>query len=263
LQLAKTKISHVSDIAQKEAMILLSFATGLTQTEIITRDDTEFDMSYFFSIVERRAEHEPIEYITGKANFYSLEFDVSPDCLIPRPETELLVDMVVDEARKIDAKRIADICTGSGAIGITLAKELPNIRVIATDISQNALGVAKKNAKKQLVDDRVEFIHTDLMQNLPNCDIIVSNPPYIADSYELPNPVKYEPKLALFGGIDGSDIIKSLILQFKNHSARVLFCEFGYDQREIVENFCKNFSFTSLEFFLDYAGHTRGFILRK
>ena len=263
LLLAKSRISHVSDIPQKESAILLSFATGLTQSELITKDLLEFDEEHFFGLIDRRANYEPIEYITGRANFYSLSFDVSNDCLIPRPETELLIDMVKEECAKTRFKRVADVCTGSGAIAITLAHEIPELNIFASDISTNALNIAKQNAKKHLLQERVCFLEGDLLEPLPSCDIIVSNPPYIADNYDLPESVKYEPKIALFSGTDGADLIKKLIVQFDAHDAKVLFCEFGYDQRDIVQNFCKNFTFFSLEFYKDFAGLTRGFVIRK
>ncbi len=244
-------------------MILLSHATGLSQTQLFTRENDEIDCGVFFELITRRANYEPVEYITGKANFYSLEFIVSPDCLIPRPETELLIDMVRAEVGGKDACVIADVCTGSGAIAVTLAKELSGARLFASDISTSALEVAKKNAAKHGVHDRITFANVDLLDGLSACDIIVSNPPYIADNFALPNPVKFEPSLALFSGIDGADILRRLITQFDKHATKVLFCEFGYDQRDIVQNFCQNFSFSTLQFYKDYAGLDRGFVIRK
>lgn len=260
---AKNLLKHVSDIPQKEASILLSYAIGLTQAELITKENYEFDEKTFFELVARRAEFEPVEYITKKANFYSLEFYVSPNCLIPRPETEILVEKVLNQTVNKKEVTIADICSGSGAIVVTLAKYLPNATFFASDISAEALEIAKHNAAKHNVSEKIKFYTDDLAQNLPPCDIIISNPPYIADSYKLPNPVKYEPSLALLGGVDGSDLLKRLIIQFHKHSAKTLFCEFGYDQREIVQNFCQNLSFKSLDFYQDYAGLTRGFIIKK
>jgi release factor glutamine methyltransferase len=263
LGIARDRLKPVTNIPQKEAMILLAHLLGVSQTWLVTNDGGKVDEALFFALVSRREAHEPIEYITGKASFFGLDFAVSPACLIPRPETELLVELAVAEAMRIGAKSIADVCTGSGAIAVMLAKMTECASVIASDISADALGMAKQNALEHEVSGQISFFEADLLDGLPHADIIVSNPPYIADSYALPDPVKYEPSLALFSGVDGADILRRLIAQFAESDAKSLLCEFGYDQREIVQNFCQKFDFASPEFFKDYAGFDRGFTIRK
>jgi len=261
LATARQRLKTATDIPQKEALILLAHILGVSQTSLVANDEMDIDADGFFALVARREAHEPIEYITGKASFFGLDFAVSSACLIPRPETEMLVELAVQEVRKYGAKTVADVCTGSGAIAVMLSKMTDGAKIIASDISKDALAMAKQNSATHSAS--IEFYEADLLEGLPHADIIVSNPPYIADSYELPLPVKHEPSLALFSGHDGADILRRLITQFSESGAKSLLCEFGYDQREIVQNFCSQFDFESLEFYKDYAGLDRGFIIRK
>lgn len=263
IDIGREKIAHVSNIPRKEAMILLSACTGLTHTELITKDCTDIDVSVFLDYIDRRSNFEPIEYITGKVSFYSREFIVSPECLIPRPETEILIDLAITEIKDKNITTVADICTGSGCIAVTIAKEVDNLAILATDISNEALGIAKQNSTKHKTHNQIRFLHTDLLDNVDGCELILSNPPYISELYKLPKPLEYEPSRALFSGVDGADLIRRLILEFKSNSGKILICEFGYDQRKIVDDFCKNLNFTNLEFYTDHANLTRGFILRK
>ncbi|QQE13513.1 peptide chain release factor N(5)-glutamine methyltransferase [Planctomycetota bacterium] len=183
------------------------------------RPATELERAAFRDLVERACEHEPVDYLVGQAPFFSMMFEVTRDTLIPRPSTETLVEHVIQHARVapgLTKPVIADVCTGSGIIAICLAKQIKDSRVIATDISEAALKVAKRNAEKHGVADRIDFRQGDLLEPLQGerFDYLVSNPPYIPDSEwsELERNVKeYEPEIALRGGEDGLQFLTSLI----------------------------------------------------
>ena len=174
-----------------------------------------------------------------------MTFFVDENVLIPRPDTEILVEEVIKIAKKINAKKILDLCTGSGAIAISLAKYIDKSNITAVDISDKALNVAELNAKNNEVEDRITFVESDLFKNLKKekYDIIVSNPPYIKKEVlkKLDEEVKKEPKLALDGGYDGLDFYRKIIknadeyLKFNGY----LCFEIGYDQKEDVENLLK------------------------
>ena len=174
------------------------------------------ELASFRALIERRSQGEPTQYLTGSREFYNRPFQVDARVLIPRPETELLVEAVLHAIPKDAPCRVADICTGSGCIAVTLAAERPQARVWATDLSEGACEVARANAQQNAVAERVSVLHGDLLGPLPRderFDVIVSNPPYIA-SGELPGlqlEVQREPKLALDGGPEGLDLVGRLI----------------------------------------------------
>ena len=207
--------------------------------------------------------HTPVQYIMGKTEFCGLDFLVNEDVLIPRPETELLVDTVTEiiyeqrTTNKCGAKRslpggdeqhdfrILDLCTGSGNIAISLTKRIPDCKMVASDISQSALGVAKINAECHGVSDRIEFIESDLFEKIEGkFDIIVSNPPYIAEGEfdTLQKEVLMEPRVALAGGEDGIDFYRKIISAAPRYltGGGVLVMEIGYGQKvgiiEIIKN---------------------------
>jgi release factor glutamine methyltransferase len=175
----------------------------------------------FRALVKRRAEGTPVAYLVGKREFFSLEFEVSPDVLIPRPETEhvivALLDAVKQAGRSNDTVQIADVGTGSGILAVTAAKRLKNAHLTAVDSSPQALEVARRNATRHEVEDRIEFVQSDLFEHVPDAtafDYIVSNPPYVstAEWEQLPPGVKnYEPRAALEAGADGLAVIRRLV----------------------------------------------------
>jgi release factor glutamine methyltransferase len=174
----------------------------------------------FFALVERREAGEPVAYIVGSCGFYGRTFLVDPRVLVPRPETEHLVEAVLDDlrARKKTAGTIVDVGTGSGAIAVTLACELPELGVFATDVSADALAVARRNAAANNVFQHVTFLRGDLLAPLARfgpVDLVVANLPYIpaADVPSAPNPVGFEPRVALDGGPDGLDLYRRLLAQ--------------------------------------------------
>ncbi|MFM8572998.1 MAG: peptide chain release factor N(5)-glutamine methyltransferase [Pirellula sp.] len=177
----------------------------------------------FRDLVKRRAIGEPVAYLVGKKEFFSLSFNVSPACLIPRNETEHIITECIDRIKKLSGPiRIADACTGSGCIAITIAKECQRLNVlaslIATDLSSEALAVAEQNVQLHQVQDRVELVQADLLDPLPDssCDFVLSNPPYVSEEeyLKLDKSVRnYEPKIALVAANRGTQIIERLIAQ--------------------------------------------------
>ena len=208
-----------------EAEILLAHAMNIKRIELYTAyetEPTETQRAIFRDFVKRRGNGEPSAYLTGSKEFYSLQFKVDRNVLIPRPETEDLVLFTLDKIKTYSiAPVIADVGTGSGIIAVTLAKQLAKsptaAQIIAVDISPGALDVARHNAAKHGVADRIDFRQSDLLEQVSEpLDIVVSNPPYISQSeYEaLPVDVKdFEPKSALLAGASGTDVIERLIPQ--------------------------------------------------
>ena len=259
---ATTRIKNISDIPNKEARILLASYLQKNQIWIITHDNESIEYNGYFELIDRRINNEPIEYITNSASFYGRDFYVDSNVLIPRPETELLVDLVVSTCKGIKTPRIVEIGTGSGIISIMLSRLLPDAVITAIDISEEALHVAKINADKHEVD--IEFIHSDLCENFSekNFDILVSNPPYIANDELLHVGLSYEPNLALYGGNVGDEILRKIIDIYEDKSVKYLACEMGYDQKDKIISYLKG-SDLKLEFYKDLAGLDRGFIARR
>ncbi|QDU55931.1 peptide chain release factor N(5)-glutamine methyltransferase [Aeoliella mucimassa] len=210
--------------ARLEAEVLLAHCRGCQRILLYTAFDEvagEELRQRFRDLVKKRAAGTPVAYLVGKREFYSLDFEVTPDVLIPRPETEHLVMAILDHAKqqgRADAPlRVLDIGTGSGIVAICLAKHLPKSQVTAVDLSPQAIEVAKRNAAKHKVDDRVAFVKGDAYQALPadaKYDFIASNPPYVTseEMQQLNKTVRdFEPALALDGGPEGTDVIERLI----------------------------------------------------
>ncbi len=206
------------------AEVLLAFQLGVKRISLYLNFDqplTEDEISGYRSLIRRRLKHEPLQYITGIQEFWSLPFRVSPQVLIPRPETEILVEQVIHLTKASNGKsrlRILDLGTGSGIIAIAVAKEMPEAFVVSTDISGEALTLARTNALKHGLKDRILFLQGDLLEpfatGMAPFDLIVSNPPYVR-SQEIqglsPEVADYEPRLALDGGKDGMDYLKRII----------------------------------------------------
>ena len=228
------------------------------QESFIEADDT------FFSWVERRAQNEPFEYITNRVSFYSEEFYIDKGALIPRPETELLIDEVLKNIEdKSAALRICEVGVGSGIISIMLAKFLPNAEFIAVDISKEALRVAGKNIEKFGLRERIELREGSLLKPVrESIDYLVSNPPYIALDAPLESNLSYEPQNALFGGHIGDEIIKELLDAVLSREIKFFSCEMGYDQQDKIRNYLKDKKYKSLSFYKDYSDFDRGFTLK-
>lgn len=227
-----------SEAARLEAEVLLAHVRGCPRIALYTAFDTPVDEAVrgrFRELVKRRGEGEPVAYLVGSREFFSLPFRVTPAVLVPRPETEGLVVRVIDLCKPLATPRIIDVGTGSGAIAITLAKHLPQAAITATDISAAALAVARDNAARHGVAERIEFLECDLLGH-PRAagpwDVIVSNPPYVRDDeFEtLPRDVRlHEPKGALVSGPTGVEVIERLaaVAAERLASGGWLICEIG------------------------------------
>ena len=248
-----------------EAELLLAHHLQKDRTYLHAFDDMEVeDIEKFKKLVERRANHEPYEYIVGEASFYDIELNVEAGVLIPRPETEILIDLVAKIIDRERIKFIAEIGVGSGAISIVLARKFPALHIVATDICDTPIRVAKSNAKKYNVDSRVKVVKSNLLDDVHvPIELVLSNPPYIADDFELEKNVgEYEPKEALFGGVVGDELLKQIVLDVQERGISYLACEMGYDQKEPMERFFKQNGIKSYSFYQDLAGLDRGFILK-
>ena len=217
----RLELANIPD-ADIEAQVLLRNALGIDRATFHASPDRELsdkDATAFERTVERRIEGEPLSYITGHREFYGLEFVVTPDVLVPRQETEFLVEAVLEYERRrgsdTEDLTIADIGTGSGAIAVALASHLPNVTVYATDVSRGALRVADENVRRHGLEGRVRLRQGDLFEALDGpVDVVASNPPYLSDDevVDLPPDVKWEPRLALAAGSDGMDVLRGLIV---------------------------------------------------
>lgn len=253
MTIQKTLISAVNKFKSKEATsahldveILMSHVLKKPKSYIHTHIEkqlTSNQATKFNSLVNKRQRGTPIAYLTGNQEFYGLKFSISKDVLIPRPDTEILVEETIKEARFIKQSKngdkiiIADIGTGSGCIAIALAKYLPFAKIIATDISPKIISLAKKNAKQHKVLKCIKFIAGDLLKPLKKTvpDIIVANLPYLTKN-ELPN-VKHEPQQALYGGKMGMELIERLIMQgsAKKFSKTTFLLEISPNQKKVTD----------------------------
>ncbi|MDD3324902.1 MAG: peptide chain release factor N(5)-glutamine methyltransferase [Sulfurospirillaceae bacterium] len=254
------QLLEVSDIPKKEAMIFLSEVLQKETVWLIANNDAIVDIPQkYFDFIERRATCEPLEYILNKAGFYKEEFYVDKRVLIPRPETEILVDKVVELASFVENPRIVEIGTGSGIISIMLSRLLSDLHVRATDISSDALEVAKLNAEKFKVSNKIDFVHGSYLDGIDTqIDILVSNPPYIAKDARLEKNLSYEPSLALFGGEKGDEMLFEIIDLAFERDVRFLVCEMGYDQKKPISDHVAKKGATTY-FYEDFQGFDRGF----
>jgi release factor glutamine methyltransferase len=251
--------------ASREAQLLLQYYLKKDELWLLTNQQSEVAVGEdFFDAVERRSRNEPFEYISNRVSFYSEEFYIDEGALIPRPETELLIDEVLKNITDKSAKMtFAEVGVGSGIISIMLAKALPNAEFIAVDISQAALKVAKKNIEKFGLQNRIELREGSLLQPVSEkIDYLVSNPPYIADDESLESNLSYEPQNALFGGKVGDEIIQKLLDEVLKQKIKFFTCEMGYDQQDKIRFYLQDKEFQSLEFYQDYSSFDRGFTLK-
>ena len=226
-----------------KARILLQYTLNKPREYLIIYDQKEVPKpkeELYMQNIERLIAGTPLQHITKTQEFMKLNFYVNEDVLIPRPDTEILVEEVINITKRLTRPRILDLCTGSGAIAISIAKYAPNARLYASDISNNALEIAKKNAKINKVDDRIQFIKSDLFEDIPDTrfDIIVSNPPYIkkGEISKLDIEVQKEPEIALDGGIDGLNFYRKIAnkaYDYLKYNGYLCF-EIGYDQKDYV-----------------------------
>ena len=232
---------------------------------LLTNQNTMIDdVVELFNMVARRAKNEPFEYIVNKVSFYSEEFYIAKGALIPRPETEILIDEVLKNISNHDAKMtFVEVGVGSGIISIILALKLKNIKIIAVDISEDALKIAKINISKFNLEDRIELRLGSLLEPIDeDIDYLVSNPPYIENGISLESNLDYEPQNALYGGEVGDEIIQELLDDVLRRNIKFFSCEMGYDQKGRISHYLKNKNYDNLVFYKDLADFDRGFTLR-
>lgn len=264
LKKTSTLFSSVSDTPTLDAEILLSHVLKVDRSYLYTWPEKNIlpeEEKQFFRLAEKRCQAEPIAYLIGHREFWSMDFTVTPAVLIPRPETECVVEFIL---QKIPGKQafLADLGTGSGVIALSLAKEKPHWEIFATDISEEALTIAKKNAA-HLGLTHVKFFSGDWCDALPNqkFDCIVSNPPYIAEKdphYDKKN-LRFEPALALFSEEDGYRDLKKIITQAKHYlkEGGQLFLEHGFSQAEKINSFLHDSGYTQIEHYRDLSDQVR------
>lgn len=256
--------------AALEAEVLLMHALDIDRARLYQRLDkplTGQDSTAFARLLARRRAHEPLAYITGHREFFALDFEVTPAALIPRPETETLVEYAIAFAREHFSGQpitIADIGTGSGIIAVSLATALPNAHIIATDISADALALARRNAERHTVFNRIDFREGDLLAPLDApVQIIAANLPYVTTEQLDTSPPEirdHEPRLALDGGANGLDVIRRLLNEPPTHVAPdgALFCEIGDWQGDAAKSLAASaFPNSNIGVARDLAGRDR------
>lgn len=268
-----------SESPRLDAEVLLGSALSCPRIDLYTRFDqvpTAAQLDHFRKLVKRRAAGEPVAYLVGQKEFFSLPLTVTTDVLIPRPETELLVVETLDRARRIaadHAPRIVDVGTGSGNIAIALARHLPEASIVATDVSPAALAVAKQNAERLGVRARIEFFEGDLLepvQGIGPFDFVVSNPPYIglSERPSLPRSVvEYEPAVALFStGNEGWELVERLAGQALTHlrPSGFFLCEISpFIEAKVRERLSETPGWRSLEIRKDLTNQERILIAQR
>jgi release factor glutamine methyltransferase len=259
--------------AALDAEVLARHVLECDRATLLTRArdpiPSAFDRLYQ-TLVARRAAREPIAYIVGHREFWGLEFEVTPAVLIPRPETELIVEEAISVIPiREAARRIIDVGTGSGCLAVTLAVEFPAATVVAIDLSEKALAVAARNAERHNLIGRIDFVRTDLLQGMSGtADLIVSNPPYVPDRdapIVQPEVGRYEPSSALYGGKDGLDLIRRLLADARLLLATGgwLIIEFGFGQEPAVEDTARELGLTVEHMRGDLQGIPRVAVLRR
>lgn len=256
--------------AALEGEILLRQVLGISRTQLyaeLDNDISQSDIEKLLELVSRRIKGEPSAYISGMKQFYGLDFIVNQDVLIPRPETELLVEQAIKLCRDYHYSIIADIGTGCGNIAISLAVNIPEVKIYATDISTNALAVAEQNCEKHSVKDRITFLQGNLLEPLPErVDVLIANLPYVRKA-DIPRegPLSFEPRLALDGGKSGTDKMWDFCWRASGKLKKegCLLLEIGQGQTAAVRiALMDNFLEGSIEIIKDLSGIDRVIKLR-
>ena len=251
--------------ASREAQLLIMAHMQKDELWLITNQNAEIqELEKLLEWTKRRAQNEPFEYITNSVSFYSEEFYIDEGALIPRPETEILIDEVVKRVENKNAAiTFVEVGVGSGIISTMLALQFKNAKFIAVDISPKAIEVAKKNIAKFGLENRIELRLGSLLEPISEkIDYLVSNPPYIADNESLESNLSYEPQNALFGGSVGDEIIKELLDEVLKRNINFFTCEMGYDQLDKITEYLEDRDYRDLEFYKDYSDFDRGFTFR-
>jgi len=266
LKNAVQRLRATQDAAQLEAEILLAFTLEKPRSYLRAWPQSKLEesqQSQYLQLIERRVKGEPIAYIIGTREFWSLDLKVTPATLIPRPETERLVELALEKIPNNTPRRIADLGTGSGAIALAIAKERPLCQITATDASPQAIEIAKINRDTHKLSN-VQFVQSHwfyAFQETDKFDLIVSNPPYVAieDPHLQQGDLTFEPSTALVSGPDGLDDIRQIVASSATHltPGGWLLLEHGYDQGKAVTQLLKENGFNSIECIADYAQNER------
>lgn len=263
----KLKDNNIEE-ARSKARRLLAFTLEMSKEQIIIHNKEELTIEQensYNEYVARIIIGEPIQYIIGKQEFMGIDFKVNPSVLIPQPDTEILVERTIEILKHLKEPKVLDLCTGSGAIAVSIAKYVPNSIVFASDISKQALEIARQNDN----ENKVNFVHSNLFENIDGeFNVIVSNPPYIKTSeiQRLSKEVQNEPLLALDGGQDGLLFYREIIKQAHKYLEEqgYLCIEIGEDQKEQVITLINNCSYyKNIQAFKDLSGHDRVIICEK
>ncbi len=258
-----TELKYTCERPQYEAELLLAHTLQKDRIYLIVHDNDTVDIKEYEKLIARRKKNEPYEYIVGEASFYDIYLKVEVGVLIPRPETEILIDLVANIIEKKNITHIAEIGVGSAAISVVLARKFPSLKIIATDICDTPLKVAQLNINKYEVEKQIELRKSNLIDEVSeSVQLVVSNPPYIAEDFLLEsNVIDHEPKEALFGGKVGDKLLKQIILDVKAKGVKWLACEMGYDHKEPIQAFINELGVKSIQFYKDLAGFDRGFVI--
>ena len=265
LQQASQRLAESSPSAALDAQVLLTYVLQCNTAHLAAWPEkrlTDKQIEEYNLLIEQRQQGLPVAHLTGQREFWSLSFSVNNTTLIPRPETETLVDFILTNFGDRENLKLLDMGTGTGAIAIAIANEKPDWKIFASDNSEQALKLAIQNSSDHQTSN-ITFIHSDWFSDIPrnDFDIIVSNPPYIAtdDPHLQQGDVRFEPDSALTSGISGMNDIKHLCLQAKNYLANngYLVIEHGYNQKQQVSDCFAENGFTEIEHKQDLSGHTR------
>jgi release factor glutamine methyltransferase len=269
ISIGATLESAAQVIDRVDARLLLQHALGVEHAHLIThRDDPIAKATHaaFLGLIAQRCKGVPIAYITGRREFFGVDFSVTPAVLIPRPETELLVELALEHISESAQARILELGTGSGAIAISIAKLRPNSSIVAVDISSSALAIACDNAARILglpCPARIQFLQSDWFEGLAGqrFDLVVCNPPYVADAdpHLAQGDLRFEPSGALLGGRDGLEAIRSIVSRAQSHllPGGWIMLEHGYDQAEQCRVLASQAGFSRVATHADLAGIPR------
>lgn len=266
LQQASQQLVNSSDSPRLDAELLLAHSLQCNRSYLYTWPEHSLTMSIertFSKLIQQRQQGQPIAYLVGYREFWGRDFQVSPATLIPRPDTELLIEMALTKIPPQQAYRVLDLGTGSGAIAITLAKERPQASIVAVDFSASALNIARANAAKHQTNN-INFYYSNwfsALQAQDTFDVIVSNPPYISatDPHLKCDDIQHEPLTALIAGTDGLDDIRHLITMTPNFLSTEgwLLLEHGYNQGKEVVHLLQQAGYRQIQCQRDMAGHDR------
>ncbi len=257
-------LKNITHIPQKEVEILLLYILDKNVIWLHINFNELCDKNIeqkLEKLVNKRATDYPIEYLIQQASFYGENFMVNEGILIPRPQTEILVEKAESILKTIPNPKVVEVGVGSGIISVMLSLLIEDIEIIAVDINEKALDLAFKNAVKHKVEHKIKFIKSDIFDaiDVKNFNMCISNPPYIANDYLLPPNVKFEPSNALFGGVVGDELLKDIITTTNTNNIQYLMCEMGYDQKKPLGAFLEKFDTLSVEFYKDLENFDRGF----